>query len=184
MTATGRPGSRPPSAAQPGAPGRHGAVEGGWPPTGSSSLAARRPDTRRRRAAIGGKPQGPPETEFQLSSNFPAHAQCRAARHPQPRPKSRPNQRITAQWREMRAGHNLISVAGALGSCCARSAPSHRSLFQAIHHNRALCAERTGLPFRVEHCVVVRRGAHDARVTSTTNDPEPLPEANKMSQII
>ena len=34
-----------------------------------------------------------------------------------------------------------------------------------IHHNRAPCAERTGFPFGVEHCVVVRRGAHDARVT-------------------
>ena len=37
-------------------------------------------------------------------------------------------------------------------------------LFRLIHHSRALCAERTGLPFRVEHCVVVRRGVHDARV--------------------
>ena len=34
-----------------------------------------------------------------------------------------------------------------------------------IHHNRAPCAERTGFPSAVEHCVVVRRGAHDARVT-------------------
>ncbi len=38
-------------------------------------------------------------------------------------------------------------------------------LFRFIHHNRAPCAERTGYPFDVEHCVVVRRGAHDARVT-------------------
>jgi Protein of unknown function (DUF2924) len=30
---------------------------------------------------------------------------------------------------------------------------------------REPCAERTGFPFGVEHCVVVRRGAHDARVT-------------------
>src|SRR5271166_4843705 len=38
-------------------------------------------------------------------------------------------------------------------------------LFPFIHHNRALCAERTGFPFGVEHCVVVRRAAHDALVT-------------------
>jgi hypothetical protein len=38
-------------------------MSGVWPPTDSSSLAACRPDTRRRRAAIGGKPQGPPETD-------------------------------------------------------------------------------------------------------------------------
>ena len=40
-----------------------------------------------------------------------------------------------------------------------------RRIFRLIHHNRAPCAERTGFPFGVEHCFVVRRGAHDARVT-------------------
>ena len=42
-----------------------------------------------------------------------------------------------------------------------------------IHHNRAPCAERTGFPFGVEHCVV-RRGAHDARVTQPPLRLQPI----------
>ena len=43
-----------------------------------------------------------------------------------------------------------------------------------IHHNRAPCAERTGFPFGVEHCVLVRRGAHDARVTQPPLRLQPI----------
>ena len=47
-------------------------------------------------------------------------------------------------------------------------------LFRPIHHNRASCAERTGFPFGVEHGVVVRRGAHDARVTQPPLRLQPI----------
>ena len=43
-----------------------------------------------------------------------------------------------------------------------------------IHHNRAPCAERTGFPFGVEHCVLVRRGAHDARMTQPPLRLQPI----------
>ncbi len=45
---------------------------------------------------------------------------------------------------------------------------------ELIHHNRAPCAERTGFPFDVEHCVLVRRGAPHARdptAPSASADP-------------
>jgi hypothetical protein len=61
-----------------------------------------------------------------------------------------------------------------------RSADNIRAagLFRRIHHNRALSAERTGLPSRVEHCVVVRRRAHDAgdpTAPSASADPGLVP---------
>ena len=37
-----------------------------------------------------------------------------------------------------------------------------------------LWKERTGFPFGVEHCVVVRRGAHDARVTQPPLRLQPI----------
>ncbi len=40
-------------------------------------------------------------------------------------------------------------------------------LFRPIHHNRASCAERTGYPFGVEHCVVVRRGGGKDQLTTS-----------------
>ena len=49
-----------------------------------------------------------------------------------------------------------------------------RGLFRLIHHKRAPCAERTGFPFGVEHCVVVRRGARDVRVTQPPLRLQPI----------
>ena len=47
-------------------------------------------------------------------------------------------------------------------------------LFRHIHHKRAPCPERTGFPVGVEHCVVVRRGARDVRVTQPPLRLQPI----------
>jgi hypothetical protein len=73
-------------------------TNGASPRQGSPSPAARRPDTRRRRATIGAKAIGPPEKDSKISSNFPSTSRATqrrvtSAAAPKPRPDQRFNQR-------------------------------------------------------------------------------------------
>ena len=132
----------------------------------SASLLLRRSQTSRVRASSASTPRLP---DADLGA---------FALRPNPRPPgSRAKSFHTCQGlRPRRAGRPLaltrpsmspsvILTTSAPDTFKLSRAAGSGGLFDLIHHNCAPCAERTGFPFGVEHCVVVRRGAHDAPVT-------------------